>query len=775
MATADDTVRGRSSRASSLRPARAPSRGGLAGDEPHRRRAAGRLVLVDAGLPHLDRPFDYIVPGVDGRRRGAGRAGQGALRRAGRRRLRARAPRPPPSTRAAAARCAGWSRPSRCSPRDARPGPRGRRPVRRLARPTCSGSPSRRGTRPPRRPSRSSRRAPAPLPDAVPRPGRPYAGRAGLPGAPRRGRRPARPALALPRGRRRRLAGAARRGRPRPRSQGGRGAVLVVPDHRDVVRVEAALLEVLGPGRHARLTADQGPQARYTAYLKALRGHVAGGRRHPRRGVRAGARPRPGRLLGRRRRPARRAAGALPARARGAARPVARARAPRCCRRAQPLGGRAPSCSSPAGWAHRRRGPPRGAASRPRRRCGSAGDGHDARPRPGRAAAARCPPSPGAPRRRHSPPGRCWCRCRAAATCRRWPATTAAARPAARCAPGRWRCPGRRVRRPAAGAAGSTTGCACPACGGHRLRASVVGARRTAEELGRAFPGVPVERSGAATVLADRAGRAARSSSPRPGAEPVAPGGYAAALLLDAWALLDAARPRRGRGGAAPLAGGGGTGAAGIRRGPGRARRRPDRGAIPAVEALRALGPGLVRRARARRAARAVASPGLPAGGAHRRPAGPRGGDRRARAAGARRPCSARCPHGAPTAWRTLVTRRRGPTARALAARARPATRARASRAQGPRPGVGARRPAGPHGVTVRRRHAAPTTPGRERHVRPSACSATRSCAPPPSPVVDFDKELRASSATSPTPCWMPPGAGLAAPQLGVGLRVFTY
>ena len=82
--------------------------------------------------------------------------------------------------------------------------------------------------------------------------------------------------------------------------EGGRGAVLVVPDHRDVVRVEAALVEALGPGRHTRLTADQGPQARYTAYLKALRGPRAGGRGHPGGGVRAGARPRPGRLVGRR-------------------------------------------------------------------------------------------------------------------------------------------------------------------------------------------------------------------------------------------------------------------------------------------------------------------------------------------------------------------------------------------------------------------------------------------------------------------------------------------
>ena len=56
---------------------------------------------------------------------------------------------------------------------------------------------------------------------------------------------------------------------------GGRGSVLVVPDHRDVVRVDAALTDALGPGRHVRLTADQGPQARYTAWLKVLRGHVS--------------------------------------------------------------------------------------------------------------------------------------------------------------------------------------------------------------------------------------------------------------------------------------------------------------------------------------------------------------------------------------------------------------------------------------------------------------------------------------------------------------------
>ena len=80
----------------------------------------------------------------------------------------------------------------------------------------------------------------------------------------------------------------------------GRGALARRADHRDVDRVDAALTALLGPGRHVRLTADQGPQARYTAWLKVLRGHVRGRRRHPGRDLRPGARPRPGGLVGRR-------------------------------------------------------------------------------------------------------------------------------------------------------------------------------------------------------------------------------------------------------------------------------------------------------------------------------------------------------------------------------------------------------------------------------------------------------------------------------------------
>jgi primosomal protein N' (replication factor Y) (superfamily II helicase) len=78
---------------------------------------------------------------------------------------------------------------------------------------------------------------------------------------------------------------------------------------------------------------------------------------------------------------------------------------------------------------------------------------------------------------------------------------------------------------------------ACPRCGSDRLRALVTGATRTAEELGRAFPGVPVRASGGQQVLAEVTAEPALVVA-TPGAEPVAAAGYAAALLLDGWALL---------------------------------------------------------------------------------------------------------------------------------------------------------------------------------------------------------------------------------------------
>ena len=77
----------------------------------------------------------------------------------------------------------------------------------------------------------------------------------------------------------------------------------------------------------------------------------------------------------------------------------------------------------------------------------------------------------------------------------------------------------------------------CVRCGAEAVRAVVVGARRTAEELGRAFPGTAVVTSGGDSVVRDVDGRPVLVVA-TPGAEPVACGGYGAALLLDSWALL---------------------------------------------------------------------------------------------------------------------------------------------------------------------------------------------------------------------------------------------
>lgn len=80
----------------------------------------------------------------------------------------------------------------------------------------------------------------------------------------------------------------------------------------------------------------------------------------------------------------------------------------------------------------------------------------------------------------------------------------------------------------------------CGTCGSDAVRAVVVGARRTAEELGRAFPGTTVVTSAGDTVVSDLAGHPDHPvlAIATPGAEPQAPGGYGAALLLDSWALL---------------------------------------------------------------------------------------------------------------------------------------------------------------------------------------------------------------------------------------------
>ncbi|GAB3541146.1 primosomal protein N' [Arthrobacter tecti] len=77
----------------------------------------------------------------------------------------------------------------------------------------------------------------------------------------------------------------------------------------------------------------------------------------------------------------------------------------------------------------------------------------------------------------------------------------------------------------------------CPNCSSPRLRSTVSGAARTAEELGRAFPGTAVVSSSGDHVL-DVVDDKPRVVVATPGAEPVAPTGYAAVLLLDGNALL---------------------------------------------------------------------------------------------------------------------------------------------------------------------------------------------------------------------------------------------
>lgn len=77
----------------------------------------------------------------------------------------------------------------------------------------------------------------------------------------------------------------------------------------------------------------------------------------------------------------------------------------------------------------------------------------------------------------------------------------------------------------------------CTHCSGTRLRRGAAGVMRTAEELGRAFPGKAVVTSSGEHVKASVPDTPALVVA-TVGAEPVAPNGYAAALLLDGNSLL---------------------------------------------------------------------------------------------------------------------------------------------------------------------------------------------------------------------------------------------
>jgi primosomal protein N' (replication factor Y) len=317
---------------------------------------------------------------------------------------------------------------------------------------------------------------------------------------------------------------------------GGRGALVVVPDHRDVERVDEALGAVLGPGQHVRLTADQGPQARYTAWLKVRRGHVR---------VVVGTR----------------AAVFAPVADLGLVawwddgddlhaeprapyphvREVLRERARRTG--AAILSAGFTRSVEVAAWVSAgelvdlRASATTVRAAAPRvvvagegtdvGRDGPAARGHlpSAAWRTAKAALADGPVLVQVPRRGYVPSLTCQV-CRAPARCRlcHGPLGFVGHGSAAACL---WCAVGC-----------GPEGFVCPHCEGRLLRSGVVGARRTAEEIGRAFPGVPVMSSGAGEVLA-RVGPGSALVIATPGAEPVAEDGYAACLLLDAWAFLD--------------------------------------------------------------------------------------------------------------------------------------------------------------------------------------------------------------------------------------------
>ncbi|MFF1519949.1 primosomal protein N' [Streptomyces sp. NPDC058305] len=311
----------------------------------------------------------------------------------------------------------------------------------------------------------------------------------------------------------------------------GRGALVLVPAGRPTARVDAALRALLGEGRHAVLTADAGPERRYREWLAVRRGAVRA-------------------VVGTR------AAMFAPVRDLGLVvvwddgdaghsddnapfphvREVLELRASRdkcgfllgswtCTVEAAQL--------VESGWALPL------AADREQVRAAAplvrtVGDGDLARDEAARAARLptiawqivreglrQGPVLVQVPRRGYVPRMAC-AQCRAPARCRHCAGPLEAQdAQALRCA---W-C-GR-----------DETAWHCQECGGFRLRAQIVGARRTAEELGRAFPAVPVRTSGREQVLDTVSGTPALVVS-TPGAEPVAEGGYAAALLLDGWAML---------------------------------------------------------------------------------------------------------------------------------------------------------------------------------------------------------------------------------------------
>lgn len=314
----------------------------------------------------------------------------------------------------------------------------------------------------------------------------------------------------------------------------GRGTVVVVPDGRDVAAVSAALDRRLGGGHYAALTADLGPAERYRRWLSVLRGRV-----RVVVGTRAAVFAPVGDL------------GLVvlwddgddvhadPHAPHPHARTVLSTRAHRAGAGAL-IGGYTRTTDAQllvdSGWAHplaadretlRRRAPVVRAAGDDRELARDEAARSARMPslalRAAREAARSGPVLFQVPRRGYLNTLAC-ARCREPARCDscRGPLAVRGSHAMPSCG---W----------CGGVAGQWT---CPECGGTRMRAVVVGARRTAEELGRSFPSLAVRTSGREEVLS-RVPDAPSLVVATPGAEPAAEGGYAGAVLLDGWALLN--------------------------------------------------------------------------------------------------------------------------------------------------------------------------------------------------------------------------------------------
>ena len=309
----------------------------------------------------------------------------------------------------------------------------------------------------------------------------------------------------------------------------GRGVVIVVPDARDLARVGNALADL--DAAHVTLTADLGPAERYRRWLAALRGEVL---------IVAGTRAAmfaPVRDLGlvvlwddgddlhaepRAPYPNAREVLALRAHRAGAAALIGGfARTPELAQLVN------------SGWAHSLepdRAALRRAAPLVRPAAEEAELARDQAAvtarlpslalRTARAALAHGPVLVQVPRRGYLAAIACE-RCRTQARC-------------ARCA-GPLRLTGPDAVPDCRWCGALAAGWSCPNCGHDKIRAIVTGAARTAEELGRAFPGVKVRTSGGDSVIPAVPAEPALIIA-TPGAEPV--GRYSAALLLDGWALL---------------------------------------------------------------------------------------------------------------------------------------------------------------------------------------------------------------------------------------------